>query len=971
MSDYAVFMLDPEGHVRTWNLGAARIKGYEADEIIGEHFSKFYPQEDIEAGKPDRELKIAVEMGRVEDEGWRLRKDGSRFWANVVITALRAPGGELQGFAKVTRDLTERRRAEEELRRSEERFRILVDGVADYAIYMLDPTGHVTTWNSGAERIKGYGRDEIIGKHFGIFFNAQQRADGVPERELAIATEEGRFEEENWRVRKDGSRFWANVVLTALRGPSRELLGFAKVTRDLTTRRAADETARELIREQIARATAEEAEGRLREERERYKALSRRLEVILEGVADGITVQDRSGRVIFANSTAAALCGLPSVEALLQASSADVLAAFEIRDAEGRVFDPQDLPGRRVLAGGPAATTVLSLRERASGQQSWASLRTTAVIGSDGRPELAVNIWHDITEQRRREERERYLAHATATLSSSLDCDSTLRSLAALLVPGLADWCSIHLLEGEQLKPIAVAHFDPAKDSLARDYQVKYPPDLRAPRGLGRVLRTGEPELYEEISADLLEQAARDAEHLDVLRSIGMKSVMFVPIRVRDRVSGTISFISAEGARRYDRADVALAEELGRRAGTSIENARLYEQARGAATRAEEASRVKDEFLATVSHELRTPLNAILGWASLLQDRNEDASLAKGLDVIHRNAQAQAKIVDDILDVSRIITGKLRLELGPADLVAIIHDAIEVVRPSAAAKSLSIELSPPTEPCILVADPARLQQVVWNLLSNAVKFTDAGGSIRIIVERQSSKLVVSVTDTGRGIDPAFLSYVFDRFMQADGSTTRRVGGLGLGLAIVRHIVDLHGGHVHAFSAGIGTGATFTITLPVRAVPAVQDVERTSSRASDLRIARAQHSLAGLRLLVVDDEPDARELLQTVLEVAGGSVRTAASAAEGFDLLAGFRPHVLVSDIGMPDEDGYTFMRRVRMLDAAAGGGVPSVALTAYTRGEDRTKALAVGFTTHITKPVNPEDLVATVANLARISGHGG
>lgn len=267
--DYGVFLLDPTGHIASWNRGAERIKGYAAHEIVGQHFSKFYPRADVEAGKPSWELEVAAAEGRLEDEGWRVRKDGTLFWANVVITALRDAAGNLRGFAKVTRDLTQRRATEEHLRRSEERFRLLVEGVRDYAIFMLDPDGRVTTWNSGAEQLKGYTEDEISGKHFGVFFPAEQRQAGDPDRELDIARTTGRFEEEGWRVKKDGSRFWANVVLTALRSPAGELVGFAKVTRDLTVKRAADEVARELFREQAARAAAEEAEERIRLERER------------------------------------------------------------------------------------------------------------------------------------------------------------------------------------------------------------------------------------------------------------------------------------------------------------------------------------------------------------------------------------------------------------------------------------------------------------------------------------------------------------------------------------------------------------------------------------------------------------------------------------------------------------------------------------------------------------------------------
>ena len=656
VQDYAIFMLDAQGHVATWNRGAEKIKGYLADEIVGKHFSAFYTEEDKLAQKPERELVEATASGRVEDEGWRLRKDGTRFWANVIITALRDEQGQLRGFAKVTRDLTERRNSEESLRRSEERLRLLISSVNDYAIYMLDPEGHVTTWNPGAEKLKGYRSEEILGRHFSAFFPEEDRLRQKPERELELARTGGRFEEEGYRVRKDGTRFWASVVITPVRGERGELLGFAKVTRDLTERVQAEETARTLIREQAARTASEASEARLRE--------------------------------------------------------------------------------------------------------------------------------------------------------------------AAL---------------------------------------------------------------------------------------------------------------TAERAKK----------------------------------RAEEASRIKDEFLATVSHELRTPLNAIVGWSALLRERVRDGSLTRGLEVIHRNAQAQAKIVDDILDMSRIITGKFHLDLRETDLVAVVRDALEVVRPSASARG--IELSVKAEPGVgrLVADPLRVQQVAWNILSNAVKFSQPGGKVTAEVRQDGSSLVLSVTDTGRGIDPEFLPFVFDRFSQADSSTTRRVGGLGLGLSIVRHIVDLHGGQVEARSEGVGAGATFIVTLPVRAVAPPSEPDDTRPQAEPARTEPDETKmLAGLKVLVVDDEPDARELLQLVLGDAGAVVRTAASAAEGFAQFREFRPDVLVSDLGMPEEDGYALMRRIRALPAEEGGAAPSVALTAYSHSSDRTNALQAGFTTHIAKPVRTDDLLAALHNLA-------
>ncbi|HEX2878657.1 MAG TPA: PAS domain S-box protein [Polyangiaceae bacterium] len=956
IEDYAIVILDTGGYVATWNLGAEKIDGYTADEIVGQHVSTFYSPEDIAAGKPERDLLIAREVGRVDDEAWRIRKDGSRFWASVVITALRNNDGSLRGYGNVTRDLTLRKKAEEELRLAEERFHILVDGITDYAVFMLDPDGFVLTWNNGAKRIKGYRAQEIIGQHFSRFYLEADVRSGKCEHNLRLAREQNGFEEEGWRIRKDGSQFWASAVIKPLYNGQESLIGYAKVTRDLTQRHEAEEVARKLVREQAARAASERAAAQIRESDERYRSLSKRLEVILEGVADGITVQEPSGRVLFANTAAARACGLSSVQELLNVTPDYFANRFEILDADGAPFDLGNLPGRRVLRGEQPGAVIMHVRDRSSGKAWWSSVRASGVGDVGGKPELAINIWHDVTVQYREELHAKHLARAIATLTSSLDYESMLASLANVLVPDLADWCSVSLLEGEQLKSVAVAHVNPDKVAMAREIQRRYPPDPAHPGGAWSVIRSGVSALYEEVPDELLQRGARDADHLQIIRSIGMKSVIIAPIRIRDRVIGTLTAISAESGRRYDKHDVPLLEELGRRAGIAIENAMLYEAAQQAARQAEEASRFKDEFLATVSHELRTPLNAIVGWSSLLRNQSSDPTITKAIEVIHRNAEAQVKIIDDILDVSRIIARKLRLELKPTDLTKVVRDAIEAIRPTLAQKNLSLQFVPPTTPSLMVADPERLQQVIWNLLSNAAKFTKAGGAISISIGRQGPCFEVSVTDTGCGIDPAFLPFVFDRFKQADGSTTRRVGGLGLGLALVKHIVELHRGQVRAASEGTGKGATFTLTLPV---PAMELDTR-----EEVESQKFTASLDGVRVLIVDDEEDAREVLQTAIANAGGVVEAARSAKEAFARVTGFRPHVLVSDIGMPEEDGYSLMKRIRALERDQGGNVPSIALTAYTRSEERSQALAVGFTTHICKPVNPADLLTLIGNLA-------
>ena len=421
--------------------------------------------------------------------------------------------------------------------------------------------------------------------------------------------------------------------------------------------------------------------------------------------------------------------------------------------------------------------------------------------------------------------------------------------------------------------------------------------------------------------------------------------------------------IAIDNARLYQAAQREIAE----RKRAEAERERLLISEKEARERAERETRMKDEFLATLSHELRTPLNAIIGWVHILRDSTAPADIAEGVEVIERNARAQTQIIEDLLDMSRIISGNVRLDVQSVDLVPLIRSAMESVRPMADVKNIRLTSVLDTLAGRISGDPARLQQVLWNLLTNALKFTDKGGRVHVLLERVNSHLEISVTDTGQGITPEFLPHVFDRFRQADASTTRSHRGLGLGLAIVKNLTELHGGSVQAKSPGPKQGSTFTLHLPV-ALAKVQDAtgDAESGAARDELAARC--NLEGVRVLAVDDEADARYLVKRILTACGAIVECAASADEALDSLRKARPDVLITDIGMPGEDGYSLIRRVRQLPPEEGGDVPALALTAFARSEDRRRAVLSGFHMHIAKPVEPSELVAMVANLAKRTG---
>ncbi len=989
--DYAIFMLDVDGHVATWNLGAERIKGYAENEIVGRHFSTFYPDDDVVSGKPARELEIAAKDGRFEDEGWRIRKDGSRFWANVIITALRDETGDLVGFAKVTRDLTERRRAEEERLAAATKAARALKGISDLALALASTRTVAEVSGVVVERATEIANAdtcflyrlseagdalELIG-HRGVAREIVAQAWRLTEATGATSFKAIREGVSLWaetredyarlfpgvaNMKADGKRaqaFWCAPLIVEGRALGLFGMGFYEERRFEPEDRSLAETLAKQCGQALVRA----------ERLEREQRTQVWIATTLRSIGDAVIATDPTGHVNFMNAVAERLTGWREPEA----RGRPLDEVFSIYNEETRAV--VESPVTKVLREGGVVGLANHTMLRARSGRELPIVDSAAPI-RDPHGELfgVVLVFRDATHEKRESVRRDFLARAGGTLASSLDYRSTLATAAQLAVPHLADWCSVDILEPGAVRAhqVAVAHVDPKKVEWARALGERYPPDPDAPIGAPRVIRTGKSELYAVLSADLLEARARDDDHRRIIRELQLESAMVVPLLGRERTLGAMSFIYAGSGRRYTEDDLAFAEEFARRAALAIENALAMKESEEA--RAEErrlrreadiANRSKDEFLATVSHELRTPLNAIMGWTLALRQRTPPPDVDRALAIIERNARRQTRLIEDVLDVSRVISGKLSLTPGPTLLSDVIDGAMEAVSSAADAKGITVVAD--VDPDLtLLADSDRLQQVVWNLLSNAVKFSPKQSGVVVRAHRDGSEAVIEVTDSGEGIAEGALPHIFEPFRQADASTTRRHGGLGLGLAIVKQLVTAHGGTVSAESQGSGRGARFVVRIPARsAVPAVAATPPAPHFGPEPAVpeGHAPPRLDGLDVLIVDDEEDARLIVSHILTTLGAKVRSADSANQALDLFAARPPDVLVSDVGMPEMDGYALLRKIRTLPASRGGRTPALALTAYARKEDSQRAFAAGFQMHAPKPVEPAQLATLVANL--------
>jgi len=852
---------------------------------------------------------------------------------------------------------------------------------SDDAIVSKDLDGIITSWNLGAERVFGYKAEEAVGKSIRMIIPQERQAE---EDMVLSKIRRGEAVEhfETIRQRKDGTLIPISVTISPVRNADGQIIGASKIARDISERWRTEAALAE------ATASATDLQQRLLSLVGASGSLlvSPRVSDVVPATiklagtlvpadgyavwrfdprAGGWTVVGNSGvSAEFASSIISTYEGQPAgpVPSLQPLVIEDVQAAPMLalrRAAYGREGIRSMLAIPLTIRGQISGTLVFYYRH--PHKFSEVETQTAQALGNLAASAITTAELYD--EQQRSHELATFLAAAGSALGNSLDYMAALRTVAEMAVPRLGDWCAVDLVNEEgAIERLALAHVDPAKVEFALTFQERYHDRGDSPYNVANVVRTGRSVMVERVTEDMLVAAARSEQHLRDLRELNITSFMIVPLIARGRRLGALTFVSAESGRNYDAGDLRFAEDIAARAAMAVENARVYEEAR-------RANRLKDDFLATLSHELRTPLNAILGYARMLRTgvMGRDKQI-RALEVLERSALSLTQIVEDVLDVSRITSGKIRLNLQPVRLPAVVNDALATVLPAAEAKGIVLTTSFDPDVPLVRGDADRLQQVVWNLVSNAVKFTPSGGRVEVSVDAPNGNARIAVTDSGIGFMPEFAPHVFERFRQADSGFARTHGGLGLGLAIARHLVEMHGGTIEASSAGRDRGATFVVSLPIaHAAGAEVAAGHAIGRKAELFDAGALTGLASLRILAVDDDPDALGLVREILEAAGATVETAASAEAALDQLSRACPDAVIADLGMPMMDGFELISRIRRAPNAAVRAVPAIALTAYARSDDRIRALRHGFQMHLAKPIDPTELVGAVISLARPS----
>jgi len=808
---------------------------------------------------------------------------------------------------ELEREIAERGRTEQSLRDSEARLRLALEAGRMGTWEWLVETNKVV-WSPGLETIHGLAPGTFGGTFDAFLSDVHPEDRDHVQQTVARTLDEGRDHQIEYRLLlPDGTIRWVEgrgKLSHDAQGRPQRMVG---VCVDITERKRVEEVLKR-SEEQFRRAIVK--------------------------APIPIVMHTEDGEILQLSDTWTHLSGytrddIPTFDNWLQKAYGE--KAAEVAASIQRVFDSNE----------PKKEVERTITTKSGERRLWSFMASAPGKLHDGRRFL-VGMATDVTERKQSEQAAKFLADASAAISELVDYESTLQRVAWLAVPFFADWCAVDMLDSSgQLRRLAVAHIDPSKVELAHQLYHEYPPDPAAPRGIWAMLRGGHSEWIERISEKDLLADVRDPRLADLLRQLELRSYIGVPLIVRGKPVGVMTFIAAESGRTYRHSDLALAEDLARRAAITIENCQLYAEAR-------EADRRKDIFLATLAHELRNPLAPIRSSVEVMKLKGiDDPELQWARDVIERQVHQMARLVDDLLDISRISRGKIQLHQETVELSEIVSRALETTRPLIEAQQHQIIVTLPAKTVFLTVDPTRLEQVLANLLNNAAKYTEPGGEIVLSAEVEGSEAVLRVRDTGIGISAELLPHVFDVFVQADDADPRAGGGLGIGLSLVRSLVQMHGGTITAHSEGKGQGSEFVVRLPLPAQPSASVAKPNSP-------ATASNEEERFDVLIVDDNIDAAQSLAKLLQLQGHDVRVAHDGSHALELLAATQFDLAFLDLGLPRMSGFELARRIRTLPLRKH--IRLVALTGWGQDEDRRKSHEAGFDVHLTKPIDAATL---------------